>query len=143
MPGEGPVNAKIMLIGQGPGREEDKQGRPFVGRAGLFLNKLLAKNDINRDKVFITSCVKCHTPKNRLPKMDELEACRPYILKQINLINPMLIVLMGRIAHQLADYIKDRKIIKTPHPAAGMRFPKQKAAIIREFEKITRFINQK
>jgi DNA polymerase len=138
VPGEGPFNAKIMLIGQGPGREEDKQGRPFVGKAGKFLNELLEKNGIDRKKVFITSCVKCYLPKNRAPKKDELEACRPYVLKQIQLINPEIVVLMGRVARELANepVLKNKKVIKTPHPAAGMRFPKQRAKINRLFKQI-------
>jgi DNA polymerase len=143
VPGEGPLNAKIMLIGQGPGREEDKQGRPFAGKAGKFLNELLQKNGIDRKEVFITSCVKCYLPKNRAPKKDELEACRPYVLRQIQLINPEIVVLMGNVAHGLAEHTGKRVMLKTPHPAAGMRFPKQRIKIFREFGKITRFIKQK
>jgi DNA polymerase len=143
VPGEGPVNAKIIFIGQGPGRKEDEQGKPFAGRAGVFLDELLKEIRLDRKNVFVTSCVKCYLPKNRVPKKDELDACRPYILKQIKLINPRIIVLMGNVAQQLSKYVKNRTIIKTPHPAAGMRFPKQRIKIFREFGKITRFIKQK
>ena len=77
VPGEGPPNSKLMLVGQNPGSEEDKTGKPFVGRAGKFLNKVLAENGINREEVFVTNIVKHVTPQNRKPFIDEIEACAP------------------------------------------------------------------
>jgi len=138
VPGEGPAYAKIMLIGQAPGREEDKIGRPFVGRAGKFLDSLLDNINIKRKTIFITSCVKCHPPKNRAPKKDKLEACKPYLLKQIELINPRIIVLMGKTAqsYKKEQILKEKKIISTYHPAAGMRFPKMRKKISVDFRKI-------
>jgi len=144
VPGEGPLNAKIMFIGQAPGKEEDRRGRPFVGRAGQFLNKLLEKNKIERKKVFITSCVKCFPPKNRIPKKSELEACWPYLLKQIELINPKIVVLMGNIAQRYKNkkILKNRNVIKTYHPAAGMRFPKIKKQMTADFRKLKQTLSK-
>jgi len=100
VPGEGPQNAKLMLVGQNPGTEEDKTGRPFVGRAGKFLNKVLAENGINREGVFITNIVKHVTPQNRKPFPNEIEACAPYLTEHVNLIKPKIVVLMGAVAWQ-------------------------------------------
>ncbi len=88
VPGEGPQNARLMLVGQNPGAEEDKKGKPFVGRAGKFLNKVLAQNGLNREEIFITNIVKHVTPQNRKPLPDEIEACAPYLTQQINLVKP-------------------------------------------------------
>ena len=129
VPGEGNPKAKIMLIGQAPGREEDKTGRPFVGRAGKFLTAQLKKIGIARKDVFITSVVKHFPPKNRLPTKDEVNACLPYCIEQIYLINPKTIVLLGSIAEKALKghpALLGRKVLSTPHPAAAMRFPKLK-----------------
>ena len=82
VPGEGQISAKIMFIGEAPGRNEDEEGRPFVGAAGRILNDLLKKVGIERSQVFITNIVKCRPPNNRVPKEDELNACRPYLDRQ-------------------------------------------------------------
>ena len=138
VPGEGPKSAKIMLIGQAPGRMEDMTGRPFVGRAGEFLNQLLADNGIDRKKTFITSSIKCFPPGNRKPKAGEIAACRPYLERQIKLINPKIIVLMGRVAQKAVPkaLLKGRRVIRTYHPAAGMRFPKIGKKMAADFRKI-------
>ena len=98
VPGKGPANAKVMLVGQNPGAEEDKTGKPFVGRAGKFLNKVLAENGFNREELFITNLVKHTSPKNRKPLPDEIAACSPYLEEQIKVIKPKLVVLMGVVA---------------------------------------------
>ncbi|MGA3112601.1 MAG: uracil-DNA glycosylase [Candidatus Bathyarchaeia archaeon] len=88
VPGEGPLNAKVMLIGQNPGAHEDEVGRPFVGLSGKFLNKVLAENGLKREDLFITSIVKHVSPKNRKPYPDEVAACLPYLTTQIKAIKP-------------------------------------------------------
>jgi uracil-DNA glycosylase len=99
VPGEGQISAKIMFIGEAPGRNEDEEGRPFVGAAGRILNDLLKKVGIERSQVFITNIVKCRPPNNRVPKEDELNACRPYLDRQIALIKPKVICILGRTAY--------------------------------------------
>lgn len=99
VPGEGQVSAKIMFIGEAPGRSEDEEGRPFVGAAGRILNDLLKKAGIERSQVFITNIVKCRPPNNRVPKEDELNACRSYLDRQIALIKPKVVCILGRTAY--------------------------------------------
>jgi uracil-DNA glycosylase family 4 len=98
VPGEGPLDACVFLIGEGPGREEDRQGLPFVGRAGTVLDSLLESIGLEREEVFITSVVKCRPPDNRPPTRDESRTCRPYLERQLALIDPKVIVPMGRWA---------------------------------------------
>jgi DNA polymerase len=98
VPGEGPVPARILLVGEAPGKREDELGRPFVGRAGSILEELLRSVGLSRDEVFITSINKCRPPGNRDPKDDEITACHPYLERQIELIRPSVIVPMGRFA---------------------------------------------
>lgn len=146
VPGEGPDNAKIMIIGQGPGKKEDLTGRPFVGRAGKFLDELLKLNKINRKRCFITSIVKCFPPKNRQPKKTEAETCvTNYLTKQIEMINPKIIIIMGNVAKKFTPpkLLKNKKIIYTYHPAAGMRFPNIRKKMIKDFKKIKRKIMHK
>lgn len=99
VPGEGQLSTKIMFIGEAPGHSEDKEGRPFVGAAGRILDDLLKKAGIERSQVFITNMVKCRPPNNRMPKEDELTACRPYLDRQIALIKPKVICILGRTAY--------------------------------------------
>lgn len=99
VPGDGNTSAKVMLIGEAPGREEDESGHPFVGAAGRFLDHVLEGTGINRADLFITNIVKCRPPKNRAPKAPEVETCvSNYLFEQIELINPALIVLLGGVA---------------------------------------------
>jgi len=99
VPGEGKPSAKVMIIGEAPGREEDASGRPFVGAAGRFLNQVLTGNDLRREDLFITNIVKCRPPGNRAPKRDEVEICTThYLFTQISLIDPRLIMLLGAVA---------------------------------------------
>lgn len=125
VPGEGFSHARVMLVGQNPGAEEDETGRPFVGRAGKFLNNVLKRNGIKREDLFITNVVKHKTPKNRLPKPDEIEACIPYLTCQIEAIMPEIILLMGSLAWKIPR--KENTIyIETYHPSAAMRFPRMR-----------------
>jgi uracil-DNA glycosylase len=132
VPGEGPPNAKVMLVGQNPGAEEDKTGKPFVGRAGKFLNKVLAENGFNREELFITNLVKHTSPKNRKPLPDEIEACAPYLEEQIKAIKPKLVVLMGTVAWQ-APRVEGIKYMETVHPSAAMRFTKMRKRFLEDF----------
>jgi len=100
VPGEGPETAEIMFIGEGPGFHEDRQGRPFVGAAGKYLEELLAQIHLTREQVYITNVVKCRPPGNRDPQPDEIAACRPYLDRQIELLHPRLIVTLGRFSMQ-------------------------------------------
>jgi len=132
VPGEGPSKAKVMLVGQNPGEEEDRTGRPFVGRAGKFLNTVLGKNKIRRERLFITNVVKHKTPQNRTPRSDEIRACLPYLTEQIVEIRPRMIVLMGQVAQQTPRK-GNIEYILTCHPAAAMRFPKMREKIEKDF----------
>ena len=99
VPGDGKPSARVMLIGEAPGREEDETGHPFVGAAGRFLDHVLEGTGINRDDLFITNIVKCRPPNNRTPRVGEVETCTSnYLFEQIELINPALIMLLGGVA---------------------------------------------
>ena len=139
--GVGPYDARVMLIGEGPGQREDELGEPFVGRAGILLDKMLEAVGLSREKnVFIANMVKCRPPKNRDPEPEEMEACLDYLRQQVKLISPKIIVCVGRIsAQRLID--PNFKVTKqhgeffergqtlmmgTLHPAALLRNPNQK-----------------
>jgi DNA polymerase len=132
---DGDPHAEIMFIGEGPGREEDEQGVPFVGAAGRLFNYLLEEAGLTREEIYICNIVKCRPPQNRDPFPEEAEACLPYLRAQIALVRPKVIVCLGRIA---AKYVYDREIqisrqrgqvrkkgafyvIPTYHPAAILR----------------------
>jgi DNA polymerase len=149
VPGEGPVNAKIILLGQAPGATENLKGVPFCGRAGKFLDHLLKIAKIDRKKIFITSPIKCFPPKNRKPKKEEIKACLPWLKKQIEIINPKHFILLGEVAfsvffqkEKLSNFRgkwieKNGKFyFPTYHPAAGLRFPKIKKILEKDFKKI-------
>ena len=132
VPGEGPFNAKVMLVGQNPGAEEDKTGKPFFGRAGKFLNKVLAKNGIIREELFVTNLVKHLSPNNRKPLPDEIAACAPYLEAQVNAIKPKIVVLMGAVAWQ-APRVEGVEYVETYHPSAAMRFTKMRKKFEEDF----------
>lgn len=149
VPGEGPANAPILLIGEGPGFHEDRQGRPFVGRSGDLLEKLLASIGLSRGDVFIANVVKCRPPENRDPLPDEIEACRPYLDRQTALIGPRLVLTLGRIS--LARYFPGQSITRIHgqirwvehvgyvpmfHPAAALRNPQWMAAMRADFAQL-------
>ena len=99
VPGEGQISAKLMFIGEAPGKDEDLKGQPFVGAAGRILDQAMQKAGIERSKVFITNVVKCRPPNNRVPGDDERTACRPYLERQISLVSPRIICILGSTAY--------------------------------------------
>lgn len=133
--GEGPQNAEIMLIGQNPGREEAKQGRPFVGRSGKYLDMSLRKNNLDRGKLYITSVVKETTPGNRRPTAQEIRHWMPYLLAEIRKVKPKIIVLMGNVARE-TPRLRGVDYIETYHPAAAMRFPRAREKFENDFERL-------
>jgi uracil-DNA glycosylase len=133
VPGDGQLSSKIMFIGEAPGKNEDEQGKPFVGAAGMILNQALEKAGIKRAEVFITNVVKCRPPNNRLPENDERSICRQYLDRQISLIAPKIICILGSTAYSSIlggkSIIKNRgkimerngqKYFLTIHPAAAI-----------------------
>jgi uracil-DNA glycosylase len=110
VPGEGPENAEILFIGEGPGWNEDQQGRPFVGAAGKFLDHLFELIGLNREQVYIANVVKHRPPDNREPLPTEISACRPWLDRQIEIVKPKMIVTLGR--HSMARYFPDKSISK-------------------------------
>ncbi len=124
-----------MLIGQNPGAEEDKTGRPFVGRSGKYLDKALAAHGLKREEIFITGLVKHGSPGNRRPRPDEIAACIPYFLEQVEIIRPAVIFLMGDVARQ-APRKEGILYLETCHPAAAMRFPKLRGKFERDLAKL-------
>ncbi|MCL5998271.1 MAG: uracil-DNA glycosylase [Chloroflexi bacterium] len=149
VPGEGPANAQIMLIGEGPGFHEDQQGRPFVGPSGEFLNELLASAGFKRSEVFIANVVKCRPPGNRDPMPEEISACSGYLDRQIALINPQVIVTLGRYSmarwfprdkisaiHGRARRIDGRIVVAMFHPAAALHQPALRQAIEDDFRRL-------
>lgn len=123
MHGEGPKDADVMLVGQNPGREEVKSGRPFVGRAGQYLNRVLQHSGIDRSQLYLTAVVKEGTPHNRKPTAQEVNRWMPLLEDEIRAINPHIIVLMGQIAWKTPRFERI-EYIETYHPAAAMRFPR-------------------
>lgn len=135
VPGEGPSNAKLVLVGQNPGREEDATGKPFVGRAGKFLNKTLQENGLEREEIFVTNLVKHVTPGNRKPLPDEIEACKPYLVAQLGIIKPEIVVLMGKVAWQ-TPRIEGVGYVETVHPSAAMRFTRMRKRFVEDFKRV-------
>ncbi|GAV22809.1 uracil-DNA glycosylase [Carboxydothermus pertinax] len=148
--GEGNENALLMLVGEGPGAEEDRQGRPFVGAAGELLNKILEAAGISREEVYIGNVVKCRPPNNRVPTKDEVAACRQFLDRQIELIKPKIIVCLGATAAQalIGPEVRitkirglwhekgDIKIMPTYHPAALLRDPAKKRPTWEDFKAV-------
>jgi DNA polymerase len=142
VPGEGPLNAKIMVVGQAPGRNEDQQRKPFVGRSGLVLNEMLKVAKLKRDRLYITSVVQYYPPKNRTPSREEVGVCKEFLMKQIDVIKPMNIVMLGDVAcNSLIGGVKVSrdhgrvmrrdgvKYLITFHPAMALR-SKNKVAVL-------------
>ncbi|MFP4431236.1 MAG: uracil-DNA glycosylase family protein [Spirochaetaceae bacterium] len=152
VPGEGvPDHPLVMIIGEGPGADEDAQGRPFVGKAGQYLDKWLAAVDLSRDtNVFITNIVKCRPPNNRDPKPDEIFACRPYLRRQIALIRPKAILTLGRFAsaeicnrQEGIGRIRGRvysfegvPVVPTYHPSGVLRNPEWRRPVWDDLRKL-------
>ena len=146
--GQGNETAEVMFVGEGPGAEEDKQGEPFVGPAGMLFDKYLKHIDLNRDKIYITNIVKCRPPMNRDPKEEEQDACIPYLWQQMEFIKPKIVVCLGRIAAQkfvnpdfrvtkdhgkFSDKHPNFLFMGTFHPAALLRNPEFKGPALEDF----------
>jgi len=155
VPGEGPANSRMMFIGEGPGFYENEQGRPFVGAAGNFLSELLSKIGLKREQVFITNVVKCRPPGNRDPLPEELGACGDYLERQIEAINPRVIVTLGRYSmarfqpmakisdiHGQASWVHGRLIVAMYHPAAALHQPSLRPILERDFMKLPEYVQQ-
>ncbi len=153
VPGEGPASAEILLIGEGPGQNEDMQGRPFIGAAGKFLSELLAQAGLKREDVWITNVVKCRPPANRDPLPDELKACNEYLERQISALNPKIIITLGRFSmgkympgakitkiHGEMQRYGDRFVIPMFHPAAALHQAALKPAILADFAKLPQML---
>lgn len=154
VPGEGPANSDIMFIGEGPGFHENEQGRPFVGAAGKFLEELLASINLKRADVYITNVVKCRPPGNRDPQPEELSACNNYLERQIQAINPKVIVTLGRFSmarflpnakisnvHGQAMKVRGRLVVAMYHPAAALHQRSLKATIESDFARLPDLIS--
>lgn len=155
VPGEGPAHAEIMFIGEGPGFHENEQGRPFVGAAGKFLDQLLAQAGVTRADVWIGNVVKCRPPENRDPLPEELSACNVYLERQIEAINPSIIVTLGRFSmnkfmpgakisqvHGEMRKVGERYVIAMFHPAAALHQAALKPAILADFAKLPELLKQ-
>ena len=152
--GEGDRKAKLMIIGEGPGYDEDVQGRPFVGKAGQLLTKILQSIRLNREEVYIANIIKCRPPQNRNPEPDEIRSCYPFLLGQINAIQPKIICTLGTFAAQTLlkterkitalrgkAYDQDGiQVIPTYHPAYLLRNPDKKRDVWEDMKRISELI---
>lgn len=158
VPGEGSAEAEVMFIGEGPGQKEDELGRPFVGAAGKFLDEMLAAAGLKREEVYIANVVKCRPPGNRDPLPEEAQACWPWLEAQIKLIDPKLIVTLGR--HSMERFLPGQKIsqmhgkalrreitglgkrvfLALYHPAAALYNGSMRETLIKDFKKIPKIL---
>lgn len=148
--GEGDPNAKLIFIGEAPGVDEDHSGRPFIGKAGMLLTKIIQAIDLSREQVFITSVVKCRPPENRTPEPDEIAACEPFLSKQIQAIRPAIICTLGSVATHTLLKTKEPitklrgtfhkylgiPVMPTFHPAYLLRNPQSKRLVWEDMQKI-------
>ena len=152
--GVGNVNADLMFVGEGPGADEDAKGEPFVGRAGQLLNNMISAMGIKREDVYIANVVKCRPPSNRTPEKDECDTCSPFLMRQIDVIKPKVIVALGAVAAKnlLAvndsmsnlrgrwyDF-RDSKLLVTYHPAYLLRDPRQKKEAWKDLQMVMKFL---
>jgi uracil-DNA glycosylase family 4 len=155
VPGDGPQNADIMFIGEAPGFYEDQQGRPFVGAAGKFLDELLGSINLKREDVFIANVIKCRPPGNRDPLPEEIEACKPFLDRQIEIIQPKLVVTLGRfsmarafpkarISHIHGQPRKIGGVVYYPmyHPAAALHQPSLRRTVEEDMRRIPELIER-
>ena len=153
--GTGNENADLMFVGEAPGRDEDENGKPFVGRAGQLLTKVIEAMELTRDKVYIANVIKCRPPNNRNPKRTEIESCEPYLIRQIELIKPKVICALGTFATQMLlrtevkisvlrgnfhEY-RGTKVMPTYHPAYLLRNPEGKREVWEDMKKIMAELN--
>ncbi|MCL6646297.1 MAG: uracil-DNA glycosylase [Dehalococcoidia bacterium] len=149
VPGEGPLDAEVMCIGEAPGLNEDRQGRPFVGAAGQFLTELLAEAGLRRDEVYICNVLKCRPPGNRDPLPGEIAACAEYLDLQIDLVDPLVIVTLGRFSmarwfpqqtisriHGKPKVVDGRYIVPMYHPAAALHQGALRQVLIDDFRNL-------
>jgi len=149
VPGDGPANATLMFIGEAPGFHEDQQGIPFVGAAGKFLNELLQKAHIDRGVLYITNVIKCRPPGNREPQIEEVAVCTPYLDQQIEIINPQVIITLGRhsmnrafpdekisVVHGQPRKVNGRVYFPMYHPAAALHQPSLRSTVEADFDKL-------
>ena len=160
VPGTGHSEARILFIGEGPGKDEDLQGKPFVGAAGKLLTKLIESIGLTRDDVFIANVVKCRPPENRDPLPEEIEACWPYLVNQLKVIKPLVIVTLGR--HSMGRFLPGLKIsevhghpkvskgiwekeqvyIPMYHPAAALYDPRKREVLLEDFKAIPKVLKK-
>ncbi|MBZ5566534.1 MAG: uracil-DNA glycosylase [Acidobacteriia bacterium] len=155
--GVGNPRAELMFIGEGPGADEDQQGEPFVGRAGQLLNKMIEAMGLKRSDVYIANVVKCRPPGNRTPERDECETCMPFLLRQVETINPRVIVALGAVAaknllqmNSSMGELRSRsydfrgsKLFVTYHPAFLLRDPRQKSEAWKDLQQVMKFMGLK
>lgn len=148
--GDGSATADLVFVGEGPGRDEDAQGLPFVGRAGKLLTQMIEAMGLQRKDVYICNVVKCRPPENRLPEPDEIKTCSPYLLRQLDAIDPKVIVCLGAcsaqtlletnrgISHFRGQWLdfRGRKLMATYHPAYLLRNPAAKADVWKDLQKV-------
>jgi DNA polymerase len=158
VPGEGVINPAVMFIGEGPGAEEDKTGIPFVGKAGQYLEKWVSAIGLKRDEnCFIGNIIKCRPPGNRDPFPEEIAACRPYLLRQLQIINPTIIITLGRFASQVICGSEDGigklrgrthsyngiPVVPTYHPSAVLRDPDLRGAVWADLKRAKDLLNER
>jgi uracil-DNA glycosylase len=155
VPGEGPAASELMFIGEGPGFHENEQGRPFVGAAGKYLDELLVKIGLSREQVFIGNVVKCRPPGNRDPLPEEIQACAGYLERQVDAIQPRVIVTLGRFSmaryfpntrisdiHGQARMVNGRMVVAMYHPAAALHQPSLRREIEADFARLPGLIQR-
>ena len=155
VPGEGPAASELMFIGEGPGFHENEQGRPFVGAAGKFLEELLAGIGLRREQVFIGNVVKCRPPGNRDPLPEEIQACSAFLERQIQALQPKVIVTLGRFSmarffpsarisdiHGQARMLNGRMVVAMYHPAAALHQPSLRREIEADFANLPALIQR-
>ena len=156
--GSGPLDSKIMIIGEAPGKDEDEQGEPFIGRAGKLLDAFLQSINLSREKVFITNTVKCRPPDNRNPSLDELNKCSSFLTNQINAIKPKVLILLGKVAannmlendspisdlRQKRFFIDkyDAPVIVFYHPAYILRSPLKKSEVWEDLKYLNNILKE-
>lgn len=155
--GEGSPDAELMFVGEGPGADEDEQGRPFVGRAGQLLNKMIEAMGLKREQVYIANVVKCRPPGNRTPEREEIETCSPFLMRQIAVIQPKAIVALGAVAARCLlglnepmaklrgrwfDY-RGTRLAVTYHPAFLLRDPRQKGEAWKDLQMVMEYLGLK
>ena len=155
--GVGNVNADIMFVGEGPGADEDAKGEPFVGRAGQLLNNMISAMGIQREDVYIANVVKCRPPGNRTPEKDECDTCSPFLMRQIDVVKPKVIVALGAVAAKnllaVSDSManlrgrwydfRESKLAVTYHPAYLLRDPRQKKETWKDLQMVMKYLGLK